>query len=721
MDGARSALIVASERYADPGLRRLGSAAADARALARVLKDPGIGGFEVRILLDEPAHVINLAVEDFFADRRPDDLLLLYFSGHGVKDSDGELYFAAQDTVLGRLGATAVAAGFVNRRMSRTRSRRVVLLLDCCYAGAFERGLVSKGGEEVGVAEQLGGRGRVVITASSAMERAREPAGQASTLSPSLSVFTSALVEGLETGEADQDSDGMVGLDELYDYVYDKVRVVAEDQTPGKWALGMEGELYIARRSRPVTVPAPLPPELAQAIANPLARIRNGAVQELVMLLHGGHPGLALAARQALERLSDDDSRTVSAAAAAVLPPRGNAPDTSAAGIYKNVSTTTSDSGNGTADNGTKVGPSPPPTVEAAPAPRPAGEPASYGPASEPSAPRRTVPPRALIIALIVAVMAITALVIEIPMLGRGKPSPETSPGKSPASTTVPSATTGSIEWTYLTGGVVDSSPAVAGGIVYVGSTDHKLYALDAITGHMRWSYLTGGAVNSRPAVAGGIVYVGSTDHKLYALDAATGHMRWSYTVGGNVGPGPTVAGGTVFAGSQDHNVYALDAVTGHVRWIRPTEGEVAAGPAEAGGILYVGSSDKLYALNAMTGSVRWTYTAGSNIGSRPVVAAGIVYADCWDHKVYALDAVTGHVHWTRTLGGAIAAGPAEAGGILYVGSADHKLYALDATTGSIRWTRALGGAIAAGPAVTAGTVYVGSADYRIYALRAAS
>ena len=101
MDGARSALIVASDRYADPGLRRLWAPAADAQALARVLRDPKIGGFEVRILLNESAHVVNLAVEDFFADRRPDDPLLLYFSGHGLKDSDGELYFAAQNTVLG--------------------------------------------------------------------------------------------------------------------------------------------------------------------------------------------------------------------------------------------------------------------------------------------------------------------------------------------------------------------------------------------------------------------------------------------------------------------------------------------------------------------------------------------------------------------------------------------------------------------------------------------
>ena len=107
MDGTRSALIIATDQYTDPRLRRLRAPASDARALAAVLRDRGIGDFEVRTLLNKPAHVVNLAVEEFFADRRPGDLLLVHFSGHGVKDQDGELYFAASNTVLGRLGATA--------------------------------------------------------------------------------------------------------------------------------------------------------------------------------------------------------------------------------------------------------------------------------------------------------------------------------------------------------------------------------------------------------------------------------------------------------------------------------------------------------------------------------------------------------------------------------------------------------------------------------------
>ena len=132
---------MASDDYLDPGLSELRAPTADAAALAAVLGDPEIGGFEVRTLLNEPAHVVNEAVEDFLTDRSPDDLLLLHFSCHGIKDQGGDLYFAMTNTKLRLLGATAVAADFVNRRMTQSRSQRIVLFLDCCYAGAFDRGM----------------------------------------------------------------------------------------------------------------------------------------------------------------------------------------------------------------------------------------------------------------------------------------------------------------------------------------------------------------------------------------------------------------------------------------------------------------------------------------------------------------------------------------------------------------------------------------------------
>lgn len=251
MSGRREALVVAVHDYEDPGLRKLRAPSHDAQALARVLGNPEIGGFRVRQLRNEPAHVVNEAVEEFFADRDRDDLLLVYFSGHGLKDEDGSLHLAAVNTKVRRLAATGVSASFVNQQMTRSRARRIVLILDCCYAGAFARGLTPRGAtSDLGIDQQLGGCGRAVITSSSAVEYSFEGSRLAGgATGPGPSVFTGVLVQGLESGAADRDGDGFVTLDEIYDYVYAGVRDITPHQTPSKWIFDLQGSsLHIARR-----------------------------------------------------------------------------------------------------------------------------------------------------------------------------------------------------------------------------------------------------------------------------------------------------------------------------------------------------------------------------------------------------------------------------------------------------------------------------------------
>src|SRR5215467_15256530 len=101
--GGSYALIVAADQYNDPTFRGLRSPAQDVRALTEVLKDPAIGGYQVRALMNEPGHLVNEEIEGFFADRRLDDLLVLYFSCHGIRDPAGNLYFAAPTTKVNRL------------------------------------------------------------------------------------------------------------------------------------------------------------------------------------------------------------------------------------------------------------------------------------------------------------------------------------------------------------------------------------------------------------------------------------------------------------------------------------------------------------------------------------------------------------------------------------------------------------------------------------------
>ena len=242
----RYALIVANDLYEDATLRKLRAPTHDAAALRRVLSDPLIGGFDANVFANEPEHMLRRRIYAFFDDRAPDDLLLLHISCHGLKDVGGELYFAARDTDVAKLDVTAVSAEFVVRQMNRTRCRQVVVLLDCCYSGAISRVLRFRGGRDVSAPERLVGRGRAVITASSAMEYAFEGDEVSELGAERPSVFTSAVVSGLETGDADRDGDRRISVSELYEYVSEHVRRATPHQRPGMLSQ-LEGELYVAR------------------------------------------------------------------------------------------------------------------------------------------------------------------------------------------------------------------------------------------------------------------------------------------------------------------------------------------------------------------------------------------------------------------------------------------------------------------------------------------
>jgi len=225
-------------------------------------------------------------------------------------------------------------------------------------------------------------------------------------------------------------------------------------------------------------------------------------------------------------------------------------------------------------------------------------------------------------------------------------------------------------KWTYQAEGTVFSSPAVAGGVVYVGCSCGYLYALDAATGKKKWAYWTGGSqVNDSPAVVGGVVYFASgEDHTLHALDAATGKKKWAYQTRGPIGnSSPTVVGGVVYFGSWDGNVYALDAATGAKKWAYQTGNRVEASPAVADGVVYVGSVDDgtLYALDAATGAKKWTYHTNGQMFSSPTVANGVVYVGSDRGNVYALDAVSGAKKWAYPL--ATDSSATVADGVVYV------------------------------------------------------
>ena len=290
----------------------------------RRLRDAHTSRYAVNVLHNRPAHELIQAIDDFFADRSLDDTLLFYFAGHGIRDVGGPLYLMAADSLTSRLPSTSVPAAFVREQMDHSRSRRIVLLLDCCYAGAFPAGLDPRSDVSdvrLDIERRFGGSGSAVLTASSALEYAFEPAGERlrDLGNAAASLFTGALLQGLRTGEADLDRDGLIGVGELYDYVDQRVRAAVPQQRPQK-IIRLEGELYIARSARGPDAMRALPRHVRDAVASPIDDVRLTMVSVLASMAAGSTPE-AIAARRVLEVLSGDDSSRVAEAARAAIRP----------------------------------------------------------------------------------------------------------------------------------------------------------------------------------------------------------------------------------------------------------------------------------------------------------------------------------------------------------------------------------------------------------------
>jgi outer membrane protein assembly factor BamB len=314
--------------------------------------------------------------------------------------------------------------------------------------------------------------------------------------------------------------------------------------------------------------------------------------------------------------------------------------------------------------------------------------------------------------------------------------------------------------WSFSTGGDVESSPAVVNGVLYVGSDDGNVYALNAATGALKWSVATGAPVQSSPAVAKSIVYVGSSNGDVYALKASTGASVWtddlSFLEPAGFRTPPTVSGGVVYIQGESGTVYALDAGIGFDIWAAPPAScgeESAAAVAFRKGTVYAtgfcggealsasngeslrsfsgtsaptvgqnmvfsGAGGMYWGQAELTSATRWNadYFGDDGDFTATALAGGVLYTGDTDRTLYALTAASGTADWSFTTHGGIVSSPAVADGVVYVGSEDDNVYALDASSGALLWTGTTGEAVVSSPVVVNGEVYVGSDDGNVYA-----
>lgn len=230
--------------------------------------------------------------------------------------------------------------------------------------------------------------------------------------------------------------------------------------------------------------------------------------------------------------------------------------------------------------------------------------------------------------------------------------------------------------WKVKTTGQVISSPVIIDNVVYVGSCDHNLYAINAVTGAIKWKYKTEGSINSTPLIANGKVLFLSYDGFFYALHKSDGKLAWKFETEGE----SVFNVKDYFNGSFEPDFWDF----------------YLSSAIEKDGLIYFGSSDtNVYALNSTSGKKVWSYKTGASVHSSPALFENTLVIGSWDSTIYGLDANTGKENWSYTTGKdieqyiwlGIQASPSIENGIAYIGSRDAKFYALNIRTGDTLWT----------------------------------
>jgi Caspase domain len=238
MAGRYRALLIGNSTYPadEHNLQTLKGPVKDIAALNRALLDPATGLFadaDVTLLPEATSSRAVRALGRFFAAAARDDVLLVYFSGHGKLDQSGRLHLCMQDTESTDLLSSAVSSVRISEFADASHARNIIIVLDCCHAGAF------RGGD---LGDAVAGPGRYVLTSCRGTQLANDATAENGT-----SHFTQQLIDGLLGGAAGQDEDGYIRFSDLYAYVDRRLREAGK-QIPQRRMHG-DGDVPLARRS----------------------------------------------------------------------------------------------------------------------------------------------------------------------------------------------------------------------------------------------------------------------------------------------------------------------------------------------------------------------------------------------------------------------------------------------------------------------------------------
>ena len=240
---ARVALLIGVSDYqlsgSSQGFTDLPSAKLDIAGMKKILDNPDLGAFDTVTPLVNPVHYeMSEAIETFLGNCQKEDLVLLYFSGHGAKDKNRKLYFAAKETKKNTkdelLTSTAVSAQYVRSLLDDCKSTKKIMILDCCFSGAIDPN--AKGDDTLDLLEASlsAAKGSIILTSSSSTESSYGDPTQ-------MSFYTRYFVQGIESGRADRDANGHLSINELHNYVKDRLQIEKAAMNPQIFFLKEDG------------------------------------------------------------------------------------------------------------------------------------------------------------------------------------------------------------------------------------------------------------------------------------------------------------------------------------------------------------------------------------------------------------------------------------------------------------------------------------------------
>ncbi len=313
--------------------------------------------------------------------------------------------------------------------------------------------------------------------------------------------------------------------------------------------------------------------------------------------------------------------------------------------------------------------------------------------------------------------------------------------------------------WTYEAGDSIESSAAIVGGTVFVGSQKGELVALNLDNGAVYWKYPTGAPIGeSSPAYSNGVVYIGDLGGEFHAVNASDGKKLWSFKTGNEIKSSPVVAGDRVLIGSYDQYLYCLSTRNGAVLWKFHIQGAVHSTPSLAGGLAFFAGCDEIFhAVRLSDGKEQFNVTSGAYTGASPALRGGAAFYGTFENEVlmvnlkdhnigwryqhpqrhfpfYSSAAVvddrvviggrdkmihgistSGKALWTFATRARVESSPAIAGGRVFVGSNDGRFYVLNLANGVKVWEFNTGSPLSASPAIANGRIVIGSQDGRLY------